>query len=165
MSLTTSQFAALKAAILADPVLAPLTSGPQSDVGRITDAMNADASPAFIVWRTSVNPDDVMKNGMDWTRVDNLSIGKARIWDWMIRLGTFDPSKANIRAGIDAAWVGTSADLAVRAVVYTHCKRSATRAEKLFANTSGGNGSDATPAVMVFEGMVQFNEIAELFRV
>ena len=98
-----------------------------------------------------------MRNGMDWTQVDNLTVGKARIWDWMTRLGTFDPSKLNIRAGIDAAWVGTAAMLAVRATVYTHCKRAATRAEKLF---SSGTGTTASPATMAFEGYLTYADVS-----
>src|SRR5574343_574256 len=140
--LTAQQLATLKAAILADPELA---AQPMNSDGAfaIAAALNQVASPAFVVWKTDVSVDEIMRNGMDWARVDNLSVGKARIWDWMGRLGQFDASKPNIRAGIDATWVGTAADLAVRAMVYTHCKRSATRAEKLFAT---GTGSDAAPA-------------------
>ena len=157
MSLNTAQLATLKAAILADPVL---NAYPQNSDGAYNMAIFLDqpATPDFIVWKTSVDPDEVMKNGMDWTRVDNLSVGKARIWDWMSRLGTFNPSKTNIRAGIDAAWVGTAADLAVRAMVYTHCKRLATKAEKLFAS---GTGSDAAPAVMTIEGRLQYSDIEQ----
>jgi hypothetical protein len=153
--LTPSQLATLKAAILADPVL---NAYPSTVDGAYDMAVFLDqpATPDFIVWRTSVDPDEVMKNGMDWTRVDNLTIGKARIWEWMSRLGMFNPSKTNIRAGIDAAWVGTAADLAVRATVYTHCKRLATKAEKLFAS---GTGSDASPAVMGYEGRLNYQDV------
>lgn len=146
--LTTEQLQTLKADILADPVLAAIPNT-LSGASEIAELYNAVAAPDFYVWRTSVNPDEIMRNGMDWTRVDNLSVGKARIWDWLTRLGTFDPSKANIRAGIDATWVGTSADLAVRAMVYTHCRRLATRCEKLF---SSGTGSEAEPATTAMEG-------------
>lgn len=115
--------------------------------------LNATASPAFTVWRTSVTTEEIMLNGFDWARVDNLSVGKARIWEWMHQFGSINPSQANIRAGIDAAWVGTAADLAVRAAVYVHCKRLATVGEKLFAT---GTGSDAAPATM---GIGQEGEI------
>ena len=43
------------------------------------------------------------------------------------------------------------ADLAVRATVYTHCKRPAKRIERLLAT---GTGSDASPATMSFEGQI-----------
>jgi hypothetical protein len=155
--MTPAQLQTLKTAINANPTWAslPMTSG---GALVIAEAMNMEASPAFTVWKTSVSIDEIMRNGMDWARVDNLSVGKARIWDWLGRLGSFDASKANVRAGIDAAWVGTAADLAVRAQVYTHCKRSATVAEKLFAT---GTGSDASPAVMDFEGTLSADDVAQ----
>lgn len=155
--LTTEQRATLKAAIVANPALNQLYV--DGNLSGLADAINAPASPAYIVWKTSVEVEEIMRNGMDWTRVDNLTVGKARIWDWLSRLGWFNPAKANVRAGIDAAWVGTAADLAVRASVYTHCKRNATVAEKLFAS---GSGTDANPATMTFEGEVSWSELVGL---
>jgi hypothetical protein len=155
MALTTQQKATLKAYILADPTL---NAFPANSDGayEIAARLNVAASPEFIVWKTNVNPDEIMRNGMDWTRVDNLSVGKARIWDWLTKLGTFNAAKVNVRAGIDATWVGTAADLAVRAQVYTHCKRSATVIEKLFA---AGAGSDASPATMDWEGAISYQDV------
>jgi hypothetical protein len=155
MPLTDPQKLIVKNYVEADVVLNAL---PHTADGAyaIAKALMLTADPAFIVWKTSVSIDEIMRNGMDWARVDNLSVGKARIWDWMGRLGTFDPSKANIRTGIDSAWVGTAGDLAVRAVVYTHCKRSASVLEKLLAT---GTGTDVTPATMGYEGAVNYNEI------
>ena len=143
---TPEQLAAIKADILGSPDLAayPLNSDGSY---AIADLYNLPAQGTWIVWRTDVSIDEIMRNGMDWARVDNLTVGKARIWDWLGRLGSFNASKTNVRAGIDAAWVGTAADLAVRASVYVHCKRQATRLEKLL---STGVGSDASPAVMGF---------------
>ena len=112
---------------------------------------NRDADPAVIVWRTDVNQDEIMQNGFDWVRVDNLANGKARIWEWMFanESRSFNPSKLNVRAGIEEVWKGTQADLAVRAAVYVHCKRNATRIEELFAS---GLGTDESPSTMDFEG-------------
>lgn len=160
MPLTTQQKATLKAHIDQSADLGG--TYPNSNDGNIevTRLLNLAASPAFIVWRTSVTWDEIMLNGMNWERVDNLSVGKARIWDWMFQNSarSFNPSKANIRAGIDAAWVGTANDLAVRAAVYVHCKRSATRTEKLFAT---GTGSDAAPGTLVFEGTITVTDVEE----
>lgn len=155
--LTQAQLAIVKADILADPVLSafPMNS---DGAWAIAEAYNLAAVPNFVVWKTAVDVDGIMRNGMDWTRVDNLSVGKARVWDWLTRLGTLDAGKVNIRAGIDATWVGTAADLAVRAMVYTHCKRSATRIEKLL---SAGTGTDASPATMGFEGSVSYQDIEQ----
>lgn len=157
MNLTTAQLQTLKTYIVSQP---DLNSQPNTPDGAfaIADLLNLASSPAYIVWRTDVPADEIMRNGMDWARVDNLSVGKARIWDWMTKLGTFDASKPNIRAGIDAAWVGTAADLAVRAMVYTHCKRTATRGEAVFAS---GTGSDAAPGTMAAgaEGLLGYQEV------
>lgn len=153
--LTPQQAATLQTAVLADPVLSQLP--PSADNAfAIADAFNVAATPAFIVWKTDVSIDEIMRNGMDWARVDNLSVGKARIWDWLGRLGTINAARPNVRAGIDATWVGTAADLAVRAAIYVHCKRGATRLEKLLAT---GTGTDAVPATMGYEGTISYQDV------
>lgn len=157
--LTPAQATAIKNAINADQVMAAI---PKTDDGAfaVRDILNQMVEPAFIVWRTSVSQDEIMQNGFDWARVDNLSVGKARIWEWMFQNANreFNPSRANVRAGIDATWVGTAADLSVRAAVYAHCKRSATRAEKACAT---GTGSDQTPAVLSFEGELSYLDVKQ----
>jgi hypothetical protein len=157
MQLTTAQQTTLRNFVLADPVF---SVQPQTNSGAlfIAEALNQPTEPAFIVWRTSVSVDEIMRNGIDWARVDNLSVGKARIWDWMSRLGSFDASKPNVRAGIDACWVGTAADLAVRASVYVHCKRTANGVEKLLAT---GTGSNAVPAVASAEGTLSYLDVVQ----
>ena len=150
-----AQQATLKAYILATPALAAFPQGSDGSYA-IAELLNLKAAPDYIVWKTAVSIDEIMRNGMQWDRVDNLSVGKARIWDWLGRLGSFDASKVNVRAGIDAAWVGTTADLAVRAAVYVHCKRPATVVEKVLAT---GAGTDASPSTMGFDGTVSYQEI------
>jgi hypothetical protein len=153
--LTPSQKTALKAYIAADTTLAAwYATGRMAE--EIANALNLPQAPEWVVWKTNVDPSAIMANGMDWTRVDNLTVGKARIWDWMTRLGTLNASQPNIRAGIDATWVGTAADLAVRATVYTHCKRAATRAEKAL---STGTGTTASPATMSYEQPLTYADV------
>lgn len=155
--MTPAQVLAIKQAIAADPVMA--AASPSDDGSDLIASMFNIVQPAYIVWKTAVEADAIMRNGMDWARVDNLSVGKARIWDWLTRLGTINASKPNVRGGIDATWVGTAADLAVRAQVYTHCKRPATRLEKLLAT---GTGTAADPATMGYEGNVGYAEISAI---
>lgn len=150
MNLTSAQLQTLKTWLTTN------ASGVQDEPAAAL--LNALADPAFIVWRTNVTDQEIMQNGFNWTRVDNLSVGKARIWDWMFRFGSINPANTNIRAGIDAVWVGTQADLDVRAAVYVHCKKSATVGEKLF---STGTGSDASPATMGAEGLVTVQNVSE----
>lgn len=143
--LTTTQQQTLKTYILAQPELAQLVE--DKVYSAIADWLN-EANPVnWTVWKTAVYQDEIMQNGFDWVQVDNLTVGKARIWEWMFdnQQNAINPSKLNVRAGIDEAWKGTTAMLAVRAQVYTHCKRLTTRLEKLF---STGTGSDAVPATL-----------------
>lgn len=158
--LTSQQLLILKAALLAetDPTLVELRTAGSTDL--IAEWLNQSAVPDVIVWRTSVPQDEIMMNGFDWVQVDNLSIGKARIWEWLFSNSgrTMNPSKPNVRAGVDECWKGTAAMLAVRAAVYTHCKRKATRAEKLYAT---GVGTDASPALLTFEGHVSDYDVVQ----
>jgi hypothetical protein len=158
MDLTPAQLQAIKVDIAANPDLAAFPNNSDGNFA-LAAAYNTTVQ-AFIVWKSSVTQDEVMLNGFDWARVDNLSVGKARIWEWLFKnaAGAINPSKTNIRAGIDACWTGTAADLAVRAAVYVHCKRAATRIEKLFAT---GTGTDATPATMAVEGDITPNQVQE----
>lgn len=147
--LTTEQLTALRAACFADQDAAALIAA--GDANGLHTWLNEDST--FTVWKTSVQLEEITQNGFDWVRVDNLAVGKARIWEWMFGSedGSINPNKANVRAGIEEVWKGTAADLAVRAQVYVHCKRLATRAEKMLAT---GTGTDADPGTLTFEGEV-----------
>mgnify|MGYP006281089773 CR=1 FL=1 len=159
MSMTNTQKTILHNDMLARPELSSmLATG--DDIG-LANFYNQLAAPDFIVWRPSVRKDEITASPtFDWTRVDNLTVGKARIWDMLFDNASKSivPSQANIRAGIDAAWVGTAADLAVRASVYAMCKRKATLVEKLLAI---GTGTDATPATLGYEGPISYQDISE----
>lgn len=155
--LTVEQMQILKAYIDSIPEWAALPNNTDGAY-EIAQYLNVQATPTFVVWKTVVSVDEIMRNGMDWARVDNLSVGKARIWDWLGRLGSFDASKINVRAGIDAAWGGTAPDLAVRAAVYVHCKRPALLVEKVLAT---GTGTEASPATMGFEGNISYHLVDE----
>jgi hypothetical protein len=74
--LTPAQLQTLKTFINANPSWAalPLTN---SAALLIADEMNLPAAPVYIVWRTAVPFEEIMQsNGMDWTRVDNLSVAR-----------------------------------------------------------------------------------------
>ena len=162
MALTTQQLTALKADILADPTL---SAYPMDSDGAfaIAAAYSQPAAPGFYVWKTNVTNAEILQNGMDWLRVDNLSVGKARIWDWMFQFGSVDASKPNVRAGIAEVWKGTAADNAVRLSVFGHCQRLANRAEKLFATGSGTSTTvdGVGPATMTFVGTLSYTDVIE----
>jgi hypothetical protein len=96
--------------------------------------LNTLASPTYLVWKSRVTLPEVQASAsFDWTRVDNLSVGKARIWDGMFNAtDSMEPWRGNYRTGIVTVWVGTQADLAVQASVLASCQRPVTNLEKLF---------------------------------
>ena len=150
--LTTVQAQTLKAFVEAD---ATLNAIPHSYDGAyaLAEALKVDASPDFIVWRTSVSAEEIMSNGFIWTAVDALTAGKARIWDWMTRYGTINPSKLNVRQGMADAFGAASA---MATGIMPHLKRNANILEKLFAT---GTGTTASPATMTIEGSLSYQEI------
>lgn len=164
MALMTAQLQTLKTWLLAN-------AGSMTDQ-QAADALNVTASPAFKAYKTFVSEREVFNNGFDWTRVDNLSVGKSRIWDWMVRSkvnngeGGFDPSGAGIRSGIIECWKGTAADLAVRDAIWAHCQRDATVAEKLLATGAGTTiAQDGTgPGTMGFEGEVTAQDVIDAYN-
>lgn len=158
MALTPEQLQTFRAALYAetDPELVEYrTTGA---TGRVAEWYNKVGASAPIVWKTSLQLEEITSNGFDWVRVDNLSVGKARIWEWMFGSEdkSINPSKPNIRAGIAEVWKGTAADLAVQAVVLGHCKRPATRIEALFAT---GLGTVESPSTLVVVDQLRESEV------
>ena len=160
--MTPEQTALVKAYILATPARAEKATGVGTDYQFIATALSAQAAPAFVVWRSSVTRAELQNSDtFNWTVVDNLSTGsKYRIWEWMFQeTAAINPSKANIRAGIAACWIGNAALLAVQVAILAACKRNARQVEKLLAT---GTGSDAAPAVLGFEGELQASDIGAI---
>lgn len=134
--LTPQQQATIKANILASSDLNAMPNTPDGAFA-IAALYNAAAVPDFFVWApesTSVNT--IMTNGFDWVRVDNLSAGKARIWEWMKDTGVINGSQANVRAGILAAY-SAAGDSGMRSAIFGHLQRPAKRIEKLFSTGAG----------------------------
>ena len=159
MALTPEQLQTFRAALYAetDPEFVGYREAGMAQP--MTEWYNRPANPPKVVWKTALQLEEITSNGFDWVRVDNLSVGKARIWEWMFGSEdkSINPSKPNIRAGIAEVWKGTAADLAVQATVLAHCKRGTSRIESLFAV---GAGTDASPATMGFEGMLTEMDIS-----
>lgn len=164
MELTTEQEATLKAYIQSQQDIATMFA--DGNLSGVADALNVEASPTFYAWRSSVTQDEIMQNGFDWVRVDNLSVGKARIWEWLFdnQSATINPSKANVRAGIAECWKGNAADLAVRLSVLQHCQRPVSRFERIFATGTGTatNDQGVGPGNIVVEGPISYLDLVGL---
>lgn len=161
MALTLEQLATFKAALFAETDATLVGYKTNGQTSLIRDWYNSTDPSNYVIWRNKVTLDEIMQNGFDWTQVDNQTVGKARIWEWMFSNSekSINPSKANVRAGIDEAWKGTAAMLAVRAAVYVHCKKFASRIDKLFAT---GAGTDASPSVALYITLTESEVIIAL---
>ena len=155
--LTDSQAQTLVAALRADTdpaVVSALAAGNNETI-----ANNYNAPTTFVVWRSAVYPQEY-REAIVWTAVDALSVGKARIWEWITQGMTapIDATKTNIRQGIADAWGASSATgLALQAVA----KRPATKAEKLFAT---GTGTTANPGLLTWEGMLHHSDVTSALQ-
>lgn len=150
---TPAQLQTLKSACAADITCNDLMTQ-ADDVGMAAWFNTVDAT--FIVWRPDVRALE-MDSAMTWTEVDGLTVGKARIWEWMRTTAPLDCRAANIRQGLSDAFASATA---TKAALQAVCKRVATRAEKALATGTGTSGS---PATMSWYGTLTYQQ-ASLVR-
>lgn len=152
MALTAAQETALAAAIRADTDPEVITAlGIRNDVG-LAELYNADS--IFVTWRSRIDPDEYREQ-VDWTEVDNLTIGKARIWEWLTQGMTqsLNASKSNVRAGLNNCWNNTTTKDNLLAIA----TRYATKCEALFAT---GSGTTLNPGTLVYEGKLSHYDVS-----
>jgi hypothetical protein len=145
-TLTTAQLQALKADVAADAVLGPLPRT-EDNAQRIADAYNQPAAPAYTVWKTDLNTDDI-NNAVDWTEVTALTTNPLLAFQALKTQSRIDGSRASIRNAFNQIFKAASAPNS-NAGLLAAAKRPATRFEKLFAT---GTGSTASPGTMAVEG-------------
>lgn len=152
MALTPEQRAVLRTAILSDTdaaVIAARTVRNDTELARLYNLPGT-----FIVWRSSI-PVAEYREAVTWTEVDALTVGKARIWEWLTgnMVLPLDASKAGVRQGLADCW---GAATTTRGALLAIAKRSATKAEQLFAS---GTGTAGAPGTLVFEGFVTIEDV------
>ena len=151
MALTTAQRTILAAHIRANSDPTVVAALAVRNDNAIVTVYNADSS--FVAWRNQIEPDEY-REALDWTEVDNLTNGKARIWEWLTQGMTvsINASKANVRAGLNNAFNNTTTKTNLLAIA----TRFATLAESLFAT---GTGSTQSPGVLVFDGDITAEDV------
>lgn len=154
MALTTQQLQTLAADIAADPVL---STKPHTSDGafEIADAYNQPATPAFVVWRSTVSPEEwrmAILGGGGATQLDALTASKRESLLWAVS-DTLHPDIAAVRAALDD-FCGSQNTL--KAAITAAQKRDSNRVEKLLAT---GTGSTASPATMGFEGTISYQDV------
>ena len=143
--LSLTQMTTLKATCNADPACTVLASA--ADDVALAAWFNTPDPATCIVWRSDLRVEEA-NAAMVWTEIDAMTVGKARIWDWMSKLGTLDARSANIRQGLSDAFSSTTS---TRTALTALAKRTATRAEKTL---SSGACTTVNPSIMTFVGSV-----------
>lgn len=155
--MTPAQLATLKAAILADPVLSayPMTSGGSYS---IAEALNRQASPMVTVWKSSISIAATGQafNGSEWAGMTSANHTRLQTVAQYLAQG-YNAALADVRAMFNDIWSGAGG-ATTRANLLALWKRTATRGEALFAT---GTGSDASPAVLTFEGAVSSPDVQQ----
>jgi hypothetical protein len=157
VTLTTAQRNALKADILANSdALAIYNVG---NLEALAALYNANASPAFTVWKSNVSINAVGKAFSGTELAGLTSANQTRLQTLALYLADgVNPSIASNRAFFDDVFSGASG-VNTRAALLVLWKRAATRLEKVFAT---GTGSDASPGVLVLEGALSPDDLIGL---
>ena len=176
--MTPAQLATLKAEIDADPALSALPNT-ADDAFTIAAALNSTATPDFFVWQTSIptqtifdaitwsnfTPVDAPDTTQTWANRALACQGKQfNVQTILMGRETLNPSKANIRAGLQDALTAIPSGVAGAsksggwAAVQAAMQRKATRCEKILAT---GFGTSASPALLGFEGSVSYQDVLD----
>lgn len=149
--LTDAQMVTLRAAIEADPTLNAIPNTYPAGAEQLAAALNATASPAFIVWKSNVTIGDVGRTFNATELAGLTALNHTRLQTLAIYMSSgVNPSNAPVRAFFDDIFSGTGG-VNTRAALLALWKRSARRIERIFAT---GTGTDAAPATLVFEGTI-----------
>ena len=161
MALTPAQQATLKAYILSQQDLSPLTSGPGTDYAAIANALNANASPQTLAWRTAVPPTD-SDDAPSYATFDSIAAGKRDSWGFFLAFPR-NYTRNKVRAWVTDvggnATAGSNAEAILRAATV-----KATRAEVAL-----GGGTKTTGTVSAldrnWEGTISISDIGDMFNV
>jgi hypothetical protein len=136
-----------------------------SDFAAIAAAYNLQAAPAFWIWRTQLPAKEIYEatspenSTWNWTTYIGQSVQERDGWQTMIAPGPLNPSLPQVRDAYTKIFGGTGAAATQRAHLLAMSRRQALRGEMLFANTSAGNGTTATPASLTYIGYLTYHDV------
>lgn len=158
MALTSPQLATLKAYINSVPARAALPNDSDSAL-QIAASLNAPASPAWVVWRSSVPTLDIGRavNYVAVAAMTTANLDRVRLFCEM-NPSSFDPSRSDIRTFMSDTFSGAlgGQGQASRDALDALYRRNATLIEKVL---SSGTGSTASPATLGYEGSIGYADV------
>lgn len=155
MEWNAQQKATLKAWIDADPVFGATAPNDGAAAQQIANALNALASPVWVIWKLSVTPEEwaaAIVGGGGATQLDALTASK-RDSLFYATSRELNPSEPQIRAALDD-FCGSQNVL--KSAVQAVQKRNATVGEKLF---STGTGVTNNPATTVLDQPISAGDV------
>jgi len=161
MHFPPAQQAIIKAYVLADPILAPLTSGPGTDYGFIANTLAAYASPAVLAWSTSV-ASTTSDDAPDYSTFDALAAGKRDSWGFFLR-NTRDFTRNKTRKWITDIWGNATAASNSEAILLSGTE-NARVIEVVLGGTTKTTGTVSAMA-RNYVGSIDLLEIAAIFNV
>jgi hypothetical protein len=159
-SLTNADRLTLKAAILADPALAPLTSGQGTDYNAISIALNT--ASATRAWRTGVPAGD-SDDAPDMSTFDALTAGKRDSWALFLGQSVRDFGRNKVRKWITDIWGNATANSNAEAILLAGTE-FATRAEVIIGGNTKTTGT-VTGLDRNWTGTVSLQDVAGMFNV
>ena len=150
---------ALKAAILADPTLAPLASGPTTDYNGLVAACNASTDTD--AWKTVVNPQDI-DDAPNYTQFDTIPAGKRDSWAFMLAFPR-DFTRNKTRKWITDVWGSATAGSNAEAILQAGIE------EATWAQVAIGGNVKTTDTVSAldrsFDELVTLQDVLAMFNV
>jgi hypothetical protein len=163
--LTDAQYLALNQDVLVTHQAEFAAAVAVSDFAAIAAAYNLQAAPVFWIWRTQLSAKEIYEatspdnTTWNWTTYIGQSVQERDGWQTMIAPGPLNPSLPQVRDAYNKIFGGTGAAATQRAHLLAMSRREALRGEMLFANTSAGNGTTATPASLTYIGYLTYNDV------
>lgn len=162
--MTPEQHATLRAHIEANTDQIVIDALAIDDIMTISIWYSQLSEPAFIVWRSQVGTREI-DNAIEFSGVGGFiarSAGERDAFMMITSRGVVDPSRPNIRAAFSNIFSGSGAGAPeTRAALLAVSKRTATNIEAIL---STGTGSDASPATLVYEGPLQYQDALAAMR-
>lgn len=160
MHFTPTQQATIKAYVLADPVLGPLTSGPGTDYGFIANTLAAYASPTVLAWKTSV-PAIVSDDAPSYSTFDTIAAGKRDSWGFFLAQ-TRDFTRKKVRDWITDVWGAAIANSNAEKILQAGTENMRV-VEVILGGTDATTGT-VTAKKRDYVGSIDLSEIALMFN-
>ena len=153
--MTPTQLATLKAYILSQPDLAPISSGPATDYAQIATLLNANAAPETLAWMTAVEP-AVIDDAPNYANFDTIQAGKRDSWGFMLARSR-DFTRNKTRKWVTDIWGNATAGSDAEAILLAATEK-ASRAEVAFGGATKTTGT-VTALDRVWQGEVSITDV------